>query len=169
LELLFFGFVRPYKGLDVLLEALRRLNDAQVFLTVIGEMWSQKQLHLAEAIRAPNVDLHPRFMGASEVAAYFERADYLVLPYRAASGSAVASVAFRYDTPLIGSRIGGLKDVIVEGLTGWPIPPGDVKALANAIGRTTRAEAERLASGVIAFKTSHNWQSLCNSLVSLVP
>jgi glycosyltransferase involved in cell wall biosynthesis len=167
LELLFFGFVRPYKGLDVLLEAMQRLGDADVYLTVVGEPWGDCRALRKRMAEMPNVEARLEYAGDAEAAEYFERADFLVLPYRAASGSAVAALAFQYDTPIIATRVGGLPDVVLDGETGILVNPNDARELAAAIGRLNRDRASALAEGVRRFKRVHDWASLAAALSSL--
>jgi glycosyltransferase involved in cell wall biosynthesis len=167
LELLFFGFIRRYKGLDVLLGAMRKLNDSEVYLTVIGEYWGNPGELLEQVAGSSNIDLHLGYMSDEEAANHFARADFVVLPYRKATGSAVASVAFHYDKPIIASRTGGLVDVVIEGETGKLVSPDDVDALANVLRTTERREAAALSHGVGEFKANHGWASLCTVLIGL--
>ena len=164
LELLFFGFIRPYKGLDVLLEALDELSDAEVYLTVIGEHWGNPETLREAAAPNANIELHLRYMSDAEAAEYFERADFVVLPYIAATPSAVASVAYHYDTPIIASRVSGLVDVVVDGRTGILVPPKDHRALADTLRASSRTQSRQLAAGVSAYKGTHGWDSLCITL-----
>lgn len=164
LELLFFGFIRPYKGLDLLIEALATLNDQEVFLTVVGEPWGDASILVEQSKSAPNVELHLAYTSDEEAAQYFVRADLVVLPYRAATGSAVAAVAHNYEKPILATRVGGLPDVVVHGETGFLVPPNDSDALAEAIRRVTREDAERLSAGVRTFKARWNWSTLAAEL-----
>jgi glycosyltransferase involved in cell wall biosynthesis len=143
LELLFFGLVRPYKGLDILLEALGRLQDRDVYLTIAGEPWGdlealKKQIDDA---KLPNLELHLEYVSDKDAANYFDRADVVVAPYRSATGSGVVAVAYHYRKPVIATAVGGLKDVIEDGKTGRLVAPEDSSALAEAIRTFTRAEA----------------------------
>lgn len=166
LELLFFGFIRPYKGLDVLIDALRALNDQDVFLTVVGEPWGDARNLIEQSASAPNVELHLAYTSDNEAAKYFGRADLVVLPYRAATGSAVAAVAHHYDKPILATNVGGLPDVVMHGETGLLVPPNDVEALACAIKRVSREETDRLSLGVRAFKKRWNWSTLAAELAA---
>lgn len=168
LELLFFGFIRPYKGLDVLLKAIRTLSDKDVYLTVVGEHWGDSRAIVEETADWPNTELHLSYISDGEAAEYFDRADFVVLPYTAATPSAVASVAFHYDTPIIASRVEGLTDVVIDGQTGILIPPGDPDALADIIRAASRGQSQHLAEGVMRYKQAHNWDSLCTTLLQLV-
>lgn len=168
LELLFFGFIRPYKGLDLLIDALRELHDEDVFLTVVGEPWGDQENSIRNAAQsAPNVELHLSYTSAEDVAEFFERADILVLPYRTATGSAVAAVAQHYEKPMLATRVGGLPDVVIEGKTGTLVPPGDTGSLAEAIGSLTREQAITMAKGVRDFKLKWSWNSLAAELLTL--
>jgi len=168
LELLFFGFIRPYKGLDILLDAIRKLADKDVYLTVVGEHWGDSKAIVEGNADSPNIELHLRYISDAEAAEYFDRADFVVLPYTAATPSAVASVAFHYNTPIIASRVKGLTDVVIEGETGILIPPGDPDALARTISTASRDQSLHLAGGVARYKQTHNWDSLSASLHQLV-
>jgi glycosyltransferase involved in cell wall biosynthesis len=167
LELLFFGYIRPYKGLDVLLDALEQLRDPDVYLTIAGELWGKARRRLVQAAVNPRIDAHLGYVNDAEAAELFERADYVVLPYRSATGSAVAALALNYRKPMIASRIGGLPDVVIDGYTGILVPPSDATALANAISLTNRNEAAKLADGVRDFTLQYGWRSLCDTLVRL--
>lgn len=167
LELLFFGFIRAYKGLDILIEALNRLGDNEVFLTVVGEPWGNPAELVAKAAGDHNIELHLAYTSDGDVSEYFDRADIVVLPYRSATGSAVAAVAQHFETAMIASAVGGLPDVVIEGKTGVLVPAEDVAALATEIGLMTRERAADLSIGVRDFKQHWNWQSLARELALL--
>lgn len=134
-EFLFFGLIRPYKGLDVLLRALASLRGRDFHLTIAGEAWTGAELYLRlieDGGIARQVEFVNSYVSDQQAANYFARADAVVLPYRSASGSAVASLAFRYDKPVIASDIGGLPDFVLPG-SGRLVTPGDVDALATAL------------------------------------
>lgn len=168
LELLFFGFIRPYKGLDVLLDALAQLGDREVFLTVVGEHWTDPEALRAQASNTPNVELHLEYCHDSDVSEYFSRADLVVLPYRSATGSAVASVASAFSKPILATSVGGLPDVVEEGVSGFLVPPADSGAIAEAIrcvDRETTSEMSRMMEMNLASK---GWQSACEKIGLLV-
>ncbi len=169
LELLFFGFIRPYKGLDVLIEALERLDDTEVYVTVVGEIWSGKE-ELIKKIKAAglkNVELHLKYVNDEEAANYFARADVIVLPYKSATGSAVAPLAFRYSKPVLATRVGVLKEIVIPGETGWLIEPDSVTSLTKAIKSIQREDAKRLEPSVRAFRDKNSWDSFAKQLINL--
>lgn len=168
LELLFFGFIRPYKGLDLLLEALEKLQDPDVYLTVVGEPWGDMQAIEQAATRfGDRVELHLEYKADEEVADYFERADFVILPYRQATGSAVASVAHHYQKPLLASNVGGLPDVVQADVTGILFPPNDVSALTQVLADAGREQALRLSANVRDHGQQWTWETLARHLQQL--
>jgi len=133
LELLFFGFVRAYKGLDLLVQALAQLGDLDVALTVAGEWWLDDPALRRTLERDPRVELIDRYLDEDEVAALFGRADAVVLPYHSATGTGVIPLAYHFDTPVVATRVGGLPDAVDDGATGLLVPPGNAPALASAL------------------------------------
>lgn len=169
LELLFFGFIRPYKGIDVLIDALARVNDTQVYLTVVGEPWGNPDelRKRIENMCAPNVELHLDYVDDQTAANFFGRADLVVLPYRSATGSGVAAMAFHYDCPVLATRTGAFPDVIEEGKTGFLVAPGSVEELADAIRRLTRTRLTPMRENVHEGKARFTWDSLADCIVQL--
>lgn len=175
LELLFFGFIRPYKGLDLLVEALAKLKDKSVFLTVVGEAWGnvdalQQQL---TGMGAPNLELHLEYVSDKLAANYFTRADVVVLPYRSATGSGVLALAYHYDKPVLATQVGGLVDGVKEGKTGWLVEPNLPEALAATIAIISRKEVTSMRKDIQKFCKENSWggmaASICALAQSLVP
>lgn len=163
LELLFFGLVRPYKGIDVLAKAMRLLKDEDVFLTVAGEWW-MKDAPLRKAWSAcGNVEVVDRYIPFAEAGDYFRRADVVVLPYREVTGTGVVPLAYRYGKPVVASRIGGLSEVVDEGVSGRLVAPGDPEALAAAI-RSFRDREVSWGQGIGRVAARMTWAGLCDTL-----
>lgn len=169
-ELLFYGFVRPYKGLDVLIEALARVRDKDIYLTVVGEFWSGlaeiRSLITKHSLDAV-VEIIPRYVTEEETAAYFARADALVLPYRSATGSGVLAIAYRYEKPVIATTTGAFPDVVRDGETGYLVPPGSPGDLAAAIDRLTRERAGAMAPAIRAMADGMSWDSLARCVLDV--
>ena len=161
LELLFFGFVRPYKGLDVLVEAMHLLKGGDVFLTVAGEWWSKDSELRRSIAEAGHIELIDRYVSEHEAADLFARAGAVVLPYRAATASGIVSLAYHYGKPVIASRVGGLPDVVADGATGRLVPPGDPRALAGAI-REFLDRPPASGEGIEAMKRRMTWDGLAS-------
>jgi glycosyltransferase involved in cell wall biosynthesis len=170
LELLFFGMIRPYKGVDVLLEALGQLQDDEVYLTIAGDLWG-KSVDIGELLEktgARNVELHLEYVTQEVAAEYFERADVVVLPYRSATASGVAAVAYEFETPVLATSVGGLRDQVVDGKTGWLVEPDSPTALANAIRQLHRDELEETSLHIRRFTDENSWSSMAVAIMDLV-
>ena len=170
--ILFFGYVRAYKGLGDLLEALRLARgDAWDQLYVVGEFYEPRASYDA-ALRDPalagKVTVVDRYVANEEVATYFAAADVVALPYRSATGSGIAQVAFGAGVPVIATRTGGLEDVVADGISGLLVQPSDPKSLARAIERYFDQDlGPRLREGVAAARGQFTWDALREALISL--
>ena len=167
---LFFGYVRRYKGLDILLEAWRRVRALRpATLVVAGEFYEDPapSRRLAEA--AGGVQLLERYLPDEEVEAVFRAADVAVLPYRSATQSGVTHVAYALDTPVITTRVGGLAETVREGETGLVVPPEDPESLARAIVRFfAEGLSKKFSAGIESLKREHSWEVLAVRTVELV-
>jgi glycosyltransferase involved in cell wall biosynthesis len=123
-----FGLMRPYKGIDVLLEAWRGIQDAELWVAGMPRM---DIAHL-RAIAPPNVRFMPRFITDSELPAYFQRADLVVLPYREIDQSGVLFTALAFGKPLLLSDVGGFPEIAATGAARI-VPAGDAGALRGAL------------------------------------
>jgi glycosyltransferase involved in cell wall biosynthesis len=134
-RLLFFGIVRRYKGLDLLLRALAEVGPP-VSLTVAGEIWEGRDdlLRLISDLGLPGrVTLSGGYVPTGDIPAIFAAADALVLPYRSATASQNALIAFQLGVPVIASRAGAIADAVEDGVNGILCAPGDAGDLARAI------------------------------------
>ena len=167
LELLFYGFVRPYKGLDLLIDAMAKTSD-DIHLTIAGEFWDGEE-QVRSRIQALGLEerviLRPRYHTDKETAELFACADVVVLPYRNATGSGVVPLAYHYDKPVIVTRVGGLPDVVQEGETGWVVEPENVEDLAQVINAMTRAEAQAMVPAIQKLKGKMTWMSLVSTML----
>ncbi|NLS79441.1 MAG: glycosyltransferase [Chloroflexi bacterium] len=127
-QALFFGRVEAYKGADTLLAAWSRLGS-QARLVIAGPVAAD----VALPPLPPGVELRDRLIGDEEALALFGRFSLLVLPYRDATQSALVAAAYYFGLPVIVTRTGALPEYVVEGETGWVVPPDDPAALAAAL------------------------------------
>ena len=156
---LFFGHVRPFKALDVVLRAWRELKT-DVQLLVAGEAWfgsADQYRELAKGL--DNVRLDFRFIPDAEIATWFAAADVVLAPYRIEAQSGVALTAFHFARPVIASTVGGLPEIVVEGENGMLIPPDDAPALARAVDGFF-ARGDRAAMGEHAAEAArrYSWE-----------
>jgi D-inositol-3-phosphate glycosyltransferase len=162
LRLLFFGFIRPYKGLDVALDALALLRQQGIRhrLTVAGEAWDPAEDWEHQVRRrglSDQVDLRLGYVADSEVSGLLAGHHAALLPYRSATQSGIAPVAFAAGRPVVATAAGGLADVISDGENGTLATPGDVRSLADAIQRCAR-DLPAVASG--ALKMAPTWEDV---------
>jgi glycosyltransferase involved in cell wall biosynthesis len=167
-RLLFFGIVRPYKGLDVLLRAMARA-PAHITLTVAGEFWGgagETEKLIAELGLGNRVTLRPGYLPACDIPALFETADALVLPYREATASQNVLLAFSYGVPVIATTAGALAEAVHDGVDGLTCLPGDVDDLARALRAISVPEtARRLRSGVRPLDPGPCWSAYLQVLL----
>ena len=138
LDLLAFGLVRPYKGLDVLLEAVALAPHTR--LRVVGEFWGGTEDYERQIGRlgiADRVSLEPGYVNAAAVPAIFHATDVAVYPYRSATASGAALVALDCGVPLVVSDVGGLPALVGDDEYGLVAPSGDPAALAAALTRAS--------------------------------
>jgi glycosyltransferase involved in cell wall biosynthesis len=166
--LLFFGFVRGYKGLDVLLEAMPEvLRTERVVLWIVGEMWGDQRAALRAPLRAlgDRVSVVDRYVGNDEMGAVFAEADLVVQPYRSATGSGIAPVALDRGVPIVATRVGSLPEVVEDGVSGRLVSPGDAGALALAIREALRPETlAALRDGAAERRRRFGWVRLGEEL-----
>lgn len=167
--LLFFGFIRAYKGLDILLEAFadKRLATLPVKLIIAGEYYEDaapyealiKQYGLeSRLIRATD------FIPNEQVADYFCAADIVVQPYKNATQSGVSQIAYHFGRPMLVTDVGGLAELIPDGEVGYVVPPGP-QAIADALVDfyTQQREAEFMA-GVAVKRQEFSWAVMVAAL-----
>ncbi len=171
--LLFFGFVRRYKGLDVLLRAMPRileqLPDAQ--LLIAGESYGEADEYrkLIAALPGGAARWDADYIPDDGVGAYFCAADVIVQPYVSATQSGVAQIAYHFERPMIVTNVGGLPEVVAHGEAGLVVPPSDPDALADAVIKYFRERMEdALAARVAIEKQKFGWDPFYEAIESLV-
>lgn len=135
--LLFFGFVRPYKGLEYAIRSLPLiLPKHHVTLIVAGEIWSGRR-EIKKLISQLGLEAHvrieDRYIANEEIGLYFSAADLLLLPYLSATQSGIAQIAYAQEVPVVATRVGGLLDVVTDGQTGYLVEPASPTAIAEAV------------------------------------
>jgi glycosyltransferase involved in cell wall biosynthesis len=172
--LLFFGFIRRYKGLHVLLESLPAVlkQHPDVHVLVAGEFYDDEAPYHATIARhglGARVHLHTRYIPHEEVSRYFSAADVVIQPYTSATQSGVVQIAYHFEKPVIVTDVGGLAEVVPDGRAGFVVPPEDPGALAQAIIRFIREdEAENMRAGVREEKQKYSWDRLYEALEGLM-
>jgi len=161
---LFFGLLRPYKGIDVLLDAWRRLGpDPGAELWIVGRARMDTSTLRASSPRS--VRWVERFVADEEVAAYFRRADLAVLPYLQAEQSGVLFTALAFGTPLVVSNVGGFPEIAAAGAAAL-VEPGDAEALAARLRRLLDDPGERVTLAAGARRAAagpYSWDAIATS------
>jgi glycosyltransferase involved in cell wall biosynthesis len=170
--LLFFGYIRPYKGLSYLIEAMGILRERmEARLLVVGEFYEEREpyLELVERLGlSESVRFVDRYVRNEEVQAFFAASDLVVLPYVSATQSGIAQIALSFDRPVIVTRVGGLPEVVSEGRTGFIVPPADPEAVAEAIIEFFLGDwAERMKPYFEEEKRRFSWESLASTIESI--
>jgi glycosyltransferase involved in cell wall biosynthesis len=170
--ILFFGFIRDYKGLDLLLEAMARedFTNRSAKLLIAGEFYTDpgpyRQL-INDPRLAGRVILHDRFIADHEVSCYFSAADLVVQPYRHATQSGVTQIAYHFDKPMIVTDVGGLPEMIPDGVAGYVVP-AEPAAIAKAIERFYQEEKEIIFTGNIKReKLKFSWGKMASAILDL--
>lgn len=165
-SVLFFGIVRPYKGLDVLLRALADVPDVR--LVVRGEFWGgpeQARALAAELGLADRVDLQDGYVEAGQVPELFDAADALVLPYRSSTASQNASLGHEHGVPVVATRVGTMAQDVQDGQDGLLCEPGDPASLAAALRRLYEPGVlEQLRSGIRPSDGHQQWDAYVTAI-----
>jgi len=167
-----FGLMRPYKGIDVLLDAWRGsaygeapIEDAELWIAGMPKM----DISALQAGAPANVRFDARFIGDDELPAYFERADLVVLPYLQADQSGVLFTALAFGKPLLLSDVGGFPELASTGAARL-VPAGDARALARALRELladTAALSEMRAMAKEAANGRYSWEQIARQTLAL--
>ncbi len=168
--LLFFGFIRGYKGLDLLLESVSKLSD-DYLLVVAGEVYGKfdeydeqiKSLGITDKVKK-----FVRYINDDEVPLFFSAADVCVQPYKSATQSGIAGISYHFDLPMIATNVGGLKEMIEPYGTGIIVDKPDVDLLTNAIhGYFKDDTSTKLKKNIKVFKEICSWKNLAKAVEEL--
>lgn len=168
--LLFFGFVREYKGLGVLLEAMRIVKERRcALLLVVGEFWKDKRKYTEQIERlgiSSEVRIVDKYVPNEDIGLYFAAADIVVQPYLSVSGSGICQIAYGFDRPVIATEIGSLAEVVEDGVNGRLVASGDVRALAEAICDSLEPEKlNEFSKNAVRTKEKFSWQRLAGVVI----
>lgn len=166
-RLLFFGRILPYKGLEVLLEAYRRVVERtpDASLTIAGEGDMQPYMSLADDL--PNLTIENRWIAEEEIPSFFEAADLVVVPYTSASQSGVIGIAASFGLPVAATGVGGIPEQIIEAQTGRLARPGSVDDLAQIVEELMAdpQEAWRLGSNLAQeYAEKRSWPEIASKV-----
>ena len=168
---LFFGFIRDYKGLDLLIDAFGdlRLQDMGVRLLVAGEFYGDPQPYL-NRIRSLDISdiviLHNDYIPDNKVNLYFRACDIVAQPYKTATQSGVTQVAFHFECPMLVTNVGGLPEIVPDGKIGYVVNP-DAQDIADALVRYYKEnKEEEFTVGVREEKLKYGWDRMTAAVLN---
>jgi glycosyltransferase involved in cell wall biosynthesis len=171
--ILFFGFIRDYKGLDNLLEAVALLkNKINLKLIVAGEFYSNedKYKQLIEKLEIQDkLFLYSDFIPTSEVKYYFSACDAVILPYKDATQSGIVQIAMNFRKPVIATNVGGLAEVIKDSKTGFIIEKENPQILADTILKFYSENKEKeFVKNIEDELEKYSWKKFVEGMIELV-
>ncbi len=171
--ILFFGYVRAYKGLDIVIKAMPEiLKKINVRLLIVGEFYDDEgkyQRLLDELNLRENASVYADFIPNEEVNQYFCSADVVVLPYKSATQSGIVQLANHFNKPCIITDVGGLAEVVLHEKTGFVVEPEKPQAIADAVVKYYAEEREKdFSKNVEKEKVKYSWDNMINGILGMV-
>ncbi len=167
--ILFFGLVRKYKGLDLLIKALPLVQDPDVIVLVAGEFYDKREEYqglIDKLDLGSRIIIRDEYIPDDEVKYYFSAASLVVQPYRSATQSGVTQIAYHFEVPMVVSDVGGLPEIVEDGVTGYVIKT-EPEAVAGAINRYFSSSGKNeLEKNVRRRKEDFSWQGFVRKLLS---
>ena len=164
---LFFGLIRDYKGLDTLIEAWAKFRRKGHKLLIAGEFYASRDKYTSLIERLglqDDIILHDHFIPDSEVANYFSAADCVVLPYKTATQSGVTQIAYNFRTPIIVTNVGGLKEIVPDGVVGYVVD-SSVEGVLNGLERIyEEGRLDEFTHNMEQERKRFSWASMCDKI-----
>lgn len=170
--LLFFGIIRQYKGLDILLKAFadQRLNNGKNKLIVAGEFYEDDTVY-RDLIKKHQLEdaivLATKFIPDEEVVNYFCAADIIVQPYKHATQSGVTQIAYHFEKPMLVTDVGGLKEIVPHNKVGYVTNPNEQEVADALVDFYENNRAEEFIAGVKDEKQKYTWQTMIDNIYTL--
>lgn len=169
--LLFFGFIRDYKGLDTLIESFGSLND-DYYLIIAGEVYGDFKKYQDQIDKLPNKDnigLFIDYIPDNKVPSFFSASDVCILPYKSATQSGITYISFHFDLPIIATDVGGLRETIHDRDTGLIVDSTDTVKLSQKIQEFfTIREQIPFVKNIANLKNELSWNHLAKSLIHFI-
>lgn len=168
--ILFFGFIRDYKGLDLLIDSMNNLSDDYMLL-IAGEVYGDFKKYEEQIDSAglrEKISLHIRYIPETEIPLFFSAADVCVLPYRTATQSGIVGIAYHFDLPVIVTNVGGLAEMVDENRTGLIINEPNSLLINEALKKYFSENLkEKFMPFIAEYKSQHSWQKLAEEVIKL--
>ena len=168
--ILFFGLIRDYKGLDLLLEAYSdsRLRDLNVRLLVAGEFYgsSDKYFELEKKLGLEGLVIWKNeFVPSDEVRYYFGAADIIAQPYKTATQSGVSQIAYHFGKPMLVTNVGGLAEIVPDGKAGYAVEPEPARIADGLVDFFTNNRQEEFTRGILDEKKKYSWGKMTQAVL----
>jgi glycosyltransferase involved in cell wall biosynthesis len=170
--LLFFGFIRAYKGLDLLIEAFSDpiLRNKKLKLVIAGEFYEDEAPY-RELIKKYNLEnevvIFDRFINDDEVCLFFSIADLVVQPYRSATQSGVTQIAYHFEKPMLVTDVGGLREIVPDGKCGYVVKPDPKEISDSIIDYFTNDRKKLFTENVRKEKVKYSWSKMTASFTEV--
>ncbi len=170
--IMFFGFIRDYKGLDLLLKAMSdyRVRNLGISLIVAGEYYNNEEqyLNLIDELEIDEqIELRTHFISNEEVRFYFSAADLIVQPYKTATQSGISQMAYHFEKPMVVTNVGGLPEIVPHGKAGYVTEVNEM-AIADAIvDFYANNRINEYSSFLAEKKKEYSWKNMMDSIIEL--
>ena len=170
---LFFGLIRSYKGLDLLLEAFadERLRKLPVKLLVAGEFYEDEQYYLdiiTEKDLSEHVLICDNYIPENEVREWFSAADLIVQPYRSATQSGISQIAYHFEKPMLVTNVGGLAEIVPNGKAGYVVEPKPTQIADALLDFYQNNRQKELEEGTKEAKKKYDWAVMTKKIIALL-
>ncbi len=170
--LLFFGYIREYKGLDIILRAMKFiLSEFPVKLLIAGEFYEDPKRYykiVEEEGIADFVIFKSEYIPMDEVKIYFSACDVVVLPYISATQSGIVQIAYNFNKPVIATNVGGLPEVVIDGETGFIVNPNPNEIAKAVVKFFKEGLSDKFSENIKIEKGKFSWDELANAIESLL-
>jgi glycosyltransferase involved in cell wall biosynthesis len=169
--ILFFGFVRAYKGLDLLIDAMNQpaIKEAGIKLVIAGEFYEAPEPYLAQIENlnlTDTVSVYNKYIGEKEVKLYASAADFIIQPYKNATQSGVTPMAYHFLKPMLVTNVGGLADTVPHDKVGLVVEP-NVQEIAKGIIQLYEKGVDHFLPNLITEKKKYSWEQMRQSFLTL--
>ncbi|MCX6326786.1 MAG: glycosyltransferase [Bacteroidia bacterium] len=170
--LLFFGFIRAYKGLDLLIKAFadNRLRNKHLKLIIAGEFYENSKPYL-DLVKKHNLEndiiFYGRFINDNEVKIFFSVADLVVQPYKTATQSGVTQIAFHFEKPMLVTDVGGLREIVPDGICGYVVKPEPNEITESILDYFDNNREAHFTEGVKKEKDKFTWNKMTASIIEV--
>lgn len=170
--MLFFGLIRDYKGLDLLLDAYadKRFRNSGIKLIVAGEFYGNEQKYKDQEKQLGlegQIIWESRFVNADQVRYWFGATDLVVQPYKSATQSGISQIAYHFEKPMLVTRVGGLPEIVPDGKAGYVVEPNAGAIADAAIDFFENKRQNQFTEGIIDEKKQYSWEKMASAIVKV--